>query len=47
MSLKYPTTSKTLLDKTIPYGENELRYGDLVKYLNYANEIQTRLREKF
>ena len=38
--------TKTLLDKTIPYGEGEARYGDLIKYLNFANEIQTRLRKK-
>ena len=38
--------TKTLLDKTIPYGEGETRYGDLIKYLNFANEIQTRLRKK-
>ena len=38
--------TKTLLDKTIPYGEGEARYGDLIKYLNFANEIQTRLKKK-
>lgn len=38
--------TQTLLDKTIPYGENEMRYGDLVKFLNYANELQTRLKKK-
>ena len=38
--------TKALLDKTIPYGESEGRYEDLIKYLNYANEIQTRLRKK-
>lgn len=37
---------KTLLDKRIPYGEAELRYKDLVKYLKYAAEIQTRLNSK-
>ena len=36
--------TQTLLDKTIPYGENETRYEDLVKFLNYANELQTRLK---
>lgn len=36
-----------LLDKTIPYGENESRYEDLVKYLNCANELNTRLQKKF
>lgn len=39
--------ARLLLDKTIPYGESEGRYEDLVKYLNYANEIQTRLEKKF
>lgn len=38
--------AKILLDKTIPYGESEMRYDDLIKYLNYANEIQTRLKRK-
>ena len=38
--------TKALLDKTIPYGESEGRYKDLIKYLNYANEIQTRLKKK-
>lgn len=36
-----------LLDKTIPYGENESRYDNLVKYLNYANELNTKLQKKF
>jgi len=39
--------AKSLLDKTIPYGEGESRYEDLVKYLNYANELQTKLKKKF
>lgn len=38
--------TKTLLDKTIPYGEGENRYKNLIKYLNYANEIQTNLKKK-
>ncbi|MBR2069404.1 MAG: hypothetical protein IJ877_06545 [Candidatus Gastranaerophilales bacterium] len=38
--------AKTLLDKTIPYGESDTRYEDLIKYLNCANEIQTNLRKK-
>ena len=38
--------TQALLEKTIPYGENETRYKDLIKYLNYANELQTRLRKK-
>ena len=38
--------TQTLLNKTIPYGENETRYEDLIKYLNYANELQTRLKKK-
>ncbi len=37
--------TQTLLNKTIPYGENETRYKDLIKYLNYANELQTKLKK--
>lgn len=35
-----------LLDKTIPYGEGEIRYQNLIKYLSYANEIQTKIKNK-
>ena len=35
-----------LLDKTIPYGESETRYQSLIKYLSYANEIQTKIKKK-
>ncbi|MBQ8635394.1 hypothetical protein IJ425_04500 [bacterium] len=35
-----------LLDKTIPYGESETRYQSLIKYISYANEIQTKLKKK-
>ena len=38
--------AKTLLNKTIPYGENDIRYQDLIKYINCANEIQTNLKKK-
>ena len=38
--------AKMLLDKTIPYGENDSRYQDLIKYINCANEIQVNLRKK-
>ena len=38
--------AKTLLDKTIPYGENDVRYQDLIKYINCANEIQINLKKK-
>ena len=38
--------AKNLLDKTIPYGEEDTRYGELVKYINCASEIQTRLKGK-
>ena len=31
---------KILFDKTIPYGEADLRYKDLVKYLKYASKVQ-------
>jgi len=37
---------KSLLDKTIPYGENDIRYHDLIKYINCANEIQINLKKK-
>lgn len=39
--------TNTLLNKTIPYGEGESRYEDLIKYLNCANELQTRLKKNF
>ncbi len=39
--------AKVLLDKTIPYGEREERYQDLIKYLNCANELQTKLKQNF
>ena len=35
-----------LLNKTVPYGEGELRYKKLVKFIKYANEIQTKLKRK-
>ncbi len=35
-----------LLDKTIPYGECESRYSDLVKYIIYANEVRTKINKK-
>ncbi len=38
--------AKTLLDKSIPYGEEDERYQDLVKYINCANEIQANLKKK-
>lgn len=38
-------TSK-LLDKNIPYGEGEIRYQNLIKYISYANEIQTQIRKE-
>ena len=38
--------TKKLLDKTIPYGESETRYQNLIKYINYANQIQTKIRKK-
>ena len=39
--------TKKLLDKTIPYGEGEMRYQSLIKYLNFANEIQSNIKKKF
>ena len=38
--------TKSLFNKTIPYGENEVRYNELIKYLTYANELQYELKEK-
>ena len=38
--------TKKLLEKTIPYGEGEIRYQNLVKYINYANEIQVKLKKQ-
>lgn len=35
-----------LLQKTIPYGEGEMRYQSLIKYLSYANEIQTKIKKE-
>ncbi|MBQ4645778.1 MAG: hypothetical protein IJB79_00355 [Candidatus Gastranaerophilales bacterium] len=35
-----------LLDKTIPYGEGEMRYQNLIKYISYANEIQTKIKKE-
>ncbi len=37
--------TKNLFNKTIPYGENEIRYKELIKYLNCANELQHELKE--
>lgn len=45
LELNIDTT--TLLNKTIPYGEGESRYEDLIKYLNCANELQTKLKRNF
>lgn len=39
--------TEALLNKSVPYGESEFRYKNLVKYLNYANEIQTKLNKEF
>ncbi len=39
--------TRELLDKTIPYGEEELRYEDLIKYIKYANEIEIGINKKF
>lgn len=35
-----------LLDKNIPYGEGEIRYQNLIKYINYANQIQTKIKKE-
>lgn len=44
--LELDVDTKTLLDKTIPYGEGETRYDDLIKYLSYANQIQKKLKKE-
>ena len=36
----------SLFNKTIPYGENEIHYRELVKYLVLANELQSKLSQK-
>lgn len=38
--------TKKLLDKAIPYGEGEMRYQSLIKYIKYANEIQTQIKKE-
>ncbi len=38
--------TKVLFDKTIPYGESEIRYKDLIKFLKYASEIQSDIEKK-
>lgn len=38
--------AKKLLDKTVPYGEGEMRYQNLIKYISYANEIQTKIKKE-
>ena len=38
--------TKKLLEKTIPYGEGEIRYQNLIKYIKYANEIQTKIKKE-
>ena len=38
--------TQKLMEKTFPYGENEARYENLVKYINYANEIQTKINKE-
>ena len=38
--------TNALLDKSVPYGEGEIRYKNLVKFIKYANEIQTKLKRK-
>ena len=38
--------TKRLLEKTIPYGEGEMRYQNLIKYIKYANEIQTKIKKE-
>ena len=35
-----------LSDKNIPYGEGEMRYQSLIKYISFANEIQTKIKKE-
>jgi hypothetical protein len=37
--------TKTLFKTPIPYGESEIHYNELIKYLKCANELQTELSE--
>ena len=39
--------TKELMDKTIPYGESESRYKNLIKYLKFANSLKTKIEDKF
>ena len=39
--------TRELLNKTIPYGEEQARYDGLIKYIKYANEIETKINKKF
>lgn len=38
--------TNTLMNKTVPYGENEIRYKNIIKYLKYANKIQSKIKKK-
>lgn len=38
--------TNNLKDKNIPYGEEENHYDDLIKYINYANKVQFKLKSK-
>ena len=38
--------AKLLSDRTIPYGENEKRYNDLIRYIVCANELQVKMNKK-
>ncbi len=38
--------TSSLFNKTIPYGESEIHYRELVKYLVLANELQSKLSQK-
>jgi len=35
-----------LADKSIPYGEAEDRYQNLIKYIKFANDIQIDIKRK-
>lgn len=37
--------TQKLLDKSIPYGENDLRYKNLVKYLSVVNEVNSKINK--
>jgi len=45
--LELEVNFKSLSNKTVPYGEAQKRYDEIVKYLSCANEIEAKLKNKF